>query len=85
MVTCFLFLFSQTARPVLFDQQLVDQMIEDLEKVDLGSIGSQAMLSVTQDDTDSELNAECKHLPSFFPHTRASSGDSIRPVIKRRQ
>ncbi|XP_072182085.1 DNA-binding protein RFX6-like [Diadema setosum] len=49
---------AQTSRPVLFDQQLVDQMIGDLEKVDLGSIGSQAMLSVSQDDTDSELNTE---------------------------
>nr|XP_054757618.1 DNA-binding protein RFX6-like [Lytechinus pictus] len=49
---------AQTARPVLFDQQLVDQMIEDLEKVDLCSIGSQAMLSVSQDEADSELNTE---------------------------
>ncbi|XP_030848887.1 DNA-binding protein RFX6 [Strongylocentrotus purpuratus] len=49
---------AQTARPVLFDQQLVDQMIEDLEKVDLCSIGSHAMLSVSQDETDSELNTE---------------------------
>ena len=55
-----IFFFLQTARPVLFDQQLVDQMIEDLEKVDLCSIGSHAMLSVSQDETDSELNTECK-------------------------
>ncbi|XP_072016199.1 DNA-binding protein RFX6-like [Amphiura filiformis] len=55
--TSFLHL-TQTSRPVLFDQQLVDQMISDIEKVDLSSIGSQALLTTAADDSDMELNAE---------------------------
>ncbi|XP_071795529.1 DNA-binding protein RFX6-like isoform X2 [Asterias amurensis] len=55
--TSFLHL-AQTSRPVLFDQQLIDQMIADLDKVDLNSIGSQALLTANTDESDMELNAE---------------------------
>ncbi|XP_038053265.1 DNA-binding protein RFX6-like isoform X2 [Patiria miniata] len=55
--TSFLHL-AQTSRPVLFDQQLIDQMISDLDKVDLHSIGSQALLTASTDESDMELNAE---------------------------
>ncbi|PIK62355.1 putative DNA-binding protein RFX6 [Apostichopus japonicus] len=55
--TSFLHL-AQTARPVLFDQETVDQMGSDLEKVDLNNIGSQALLTTSTEDPDNELNAE---------------------------
>nr|XP_006815685.1 PREDICTED: DNA-binding protein RFX6-like [Saccoglossus kowalevskii] len=58
--TSFLHL-TQTSRPVLFDQQLVDQMIDDLDKVDLQSIGTQALISNASDsDQDNDLNTERK-------------------------
>ena len=47
---------------MLFDQQLIDQMIADLDKVDLNSIGSQALLTANTDESDMELNAECETL-----------------------
>ncbi|XP_016118455.1 DNA-binding protein RFX6-like, partial [Sinocyclocheilus grahami] len=51
--TSFLHL-AQIARPALFDQNVVTSMVNDIDKVDLNSIGSQALLSVTNDqDSDS--------------------------------
>ncbi|XP_062857551.1 DNA-binding protein RFX6 [Trichomycterus rosablanca] len=46
--TSFLHL-AQIARPALFDQTVVTSMINDIDKVDLNSIGSQALLSNTSD------------------------------------
>ncbi|ELT92343.1 hypothetical protein CAPTEDRAFT_220726 [Capitella teleta] len=40
---------AQTARPVLFDAQLVNQMISDLDKIDLHTIGSHAMCGSPED------------------------------------
>ncbi|XP_019639148.1 PREDICTED: DNA-binding protein RFX6-like isoform X1 [Branchiostoma belcheri] len=49
---------AQTSRPVLFDQQLVDQMIDDISEVDLTSIGSQALYTSTADGDQDADNAE---------------------------
>uniref|UniRef100_A0A8B9KV25 DNA-binding protein RFX6 n=1 Tax=Astyanax mexicanus TaxID=7994 RepID=A0A8B9KV25_ASTMX len=46
--TSFLHL-AQIARPALFDQNVVTSMVNDIDKVDLNSIGSQALLSNTSD------------------------------------
>ncbi|POI33015.1 hypothetical protein CIB84_003233, partial [Bambusicola thoracicus] len=57
--TSFLHL-AQIARPALFDQHVVNSMVSDIEKVDLNSIGSQALLAVSgSTDTDGEVYNEC--------------------------
>ncbi|XP_043930157.1 DNA-binding protein RFX6 [Protopterus annectens] len=53
--TSFLHL-AQIARPALFDQNTVNSMVSDIEKVDLNSIGSQALLSVAG-NTESDVEA----------------------------
>ncbi len=40
-------------------------MVNDIDKVDLNSIGSQALLSVTNDQ-DSDFYSECELLMAFF-------------------
>ncbi|OPJ73144.1 DNA-binding protein RFX6 [Patagioenas fasciata monilis] len=48
------------ARPALFDQHVVNSMVSDIEKVDLNSIGSQALLAVSgSTDSDGEVYSEC--------------------------
>ncbi|XP_067655645.1 DNA-binding protein RFX6-like [Haliotis asinina] len=54
--TSFLHL-AQTARPVLYDAQLVNQSIADIDRIDLSSIGSQA-LNNSKDGEETEVNAE---------------------------
>ncbi|OXB61944.1 hypothetical protein ASZ78_013989 [Callipepla squamata] len=57
--TSFLHL-AQIARPALFDQHVVNSMVSDIEKVDLNSIGSQALLAVSgSTDSDGEVYNEC--------------------------
>uniref|UniRef100_A0A8D0GWI7 DNA-binding protein RFX6 n=1 Tax=Sphenodon punctatus TaxID=8508 RepID=A0A8D0GWI7_SPHPU len=51
--TSFLHL-AQIARPALFDQHVVNSMISDIEKVDLNSIGSQALVLTVSSSTDSD-------------------------------
>ncbi|KAJ8298950.1 hypothetical protein KUTeg_023010 [Tegillarca granosa] len=56
--TSFLHL-AQTARPVLYDAQLVNQMIADIDRIDLNSIGTHALYTGTDNrDQDEEINAE---------------------------
>ncbi|WAR02388.1 RFX6-like protein [Mya arenaria] len=55
--TSFLHL-AQTARPVLYDAQLVNQMISDVDRIDLTSIGTHALNANNDGDQDIELNAE---------------------------
>ncbi|XP_029452303.1 DNA-binding protein RFX6 isoform X2 [Rhinatrema bivittatum] len=56
--TSFLHL-AQIARPALFDQNIVNSMVSDIEKVDLHSIGSQALLTGSGPaDSDSEAYTE---------------------------
>ncbi|XP_015356088.1 DNA-binding protein RFX6 [Marmota marmota marmota] len=56
--TSFLHL-AQIARPALFDQHVVNSMISDIEKVDLNSIGSQALLTISgSTDTESDIYSE---------------------------
>ncbi|KAG8444630.1 hypothetical protein GDO86_009694 [Hymenochirus boettgeri] len=56
--TSFLHL-AQIARPALFDQNVVNSMTSDIEKVDLYSIGSQALFtSCSSTDSDCEVYTE---------------------------
>ena len=49
----------QIARPALFDQHVVNSMVSDIEKVDLNSIGSQALLTIpSSTDTESDIYSE---------------------------
>lgn len=49
----------QIARPALFDQHVVNAMVSDIEKVDLNSIGSQALLTISNStDTESDIYSE---------------------------
>ncbi|CAH2252061.1 DNA-binding RFX6 [Pelobates cultripes] len=52
--------FEEIARPALFDQNVVNSMTTDIEKVDLYSIGSQALLtSCSGADSDCDVYTEC--------------------------
>ncbi|MBN3303242.1 RFX6 protein, partial [Amia calva] len=63
--TSFLHL-AQIARPALFDQNIVNSMVCDIEKVDLNSIGSQALLTVSSgSDQDSDLYSEYDSITVF--------------------
>ncbi|XP_066104481.1 DNA-binding protein RFX6 [Saccopteryx bilineata] len=63
--TSFLHL-AQIARPALFDQHVVNSMISDIEKVDLNSIGSQALLTISGNtDTDSDIYTEHDSITVF--------------------
>uniref|UniRef100_K1QGA6 DNA-binding protein RFX6 n=1 Tax=Magallana gigas TaxID=29159 RepID=K1QGA6_MAGGI len=56
--TSFLHL-AQTARPVLYDAQMVNQMIADVDSIDLNSIGTHALHNTNDGgESDLELNAE---------------------------
>ncbi|KAL8186442.1 UNVERIFIED_CONTAM: DNA-binding protein rfx6 [Gekko kuhli] len=63
--TSFLHL-AQIARPALFDQHIVNAMVADIERVDLHSIGSQALLTVSGSmDTDGEGYSEYDSITVF--------------------
>lgn len=52
----------QTARPVLYDAQMVNQMIADVDSIDLNSIGTHALHNTNDGgESDLELNAECEY------------------------
>lgn len=54
----------QIARPALFDQHVVNSMVSDIEKVDLNSIGSQALLTISgSTDTESDIYTERESSP----------------------
>lgn len=60
-------LHLQIARPALFDQHVVNSMVSDIEKVDLNSIGSQALLAVSgSTDSDGEVYSECKSVVIYL-------------------
>uniref|UniRef100_A0A452T6P6 DNA-binding protein RFX6 n=1 Tax=Ursus maritimus TaxID=29073 RepID=A0A452T6P6_URSMA len=63
--TSFLHL-AQIARPALFDQHIVNSMVSDIEKVDLNSIGSQALLTISgSTDTESDIYTEHDSITVF--------------------
>ncbi|KAM9383215.1 DNA-binding protein RFX6 [Phaethornis superciliosus] len=63
--TSFLHL-AQIARPALFDQHVVNSMVSDIEKVDLNSISSQALLAVSgSTDSDGEVYNEYDSITVF--------------------
>ncbi|XP_077979193.1 DNA-binding protein RFX6-like [Glandiceps talaboti] len=73
--TSFLHL-AQTARPVLFDQQLVDQMIGDVDRIDLQSIGTHALISSSNDgDSETDMNTE--------PCTTVSVLQEFKELLKK--
>lgn len=45
---------------MLYDAQLVNQMISDVDRIDLTSIGTHALNANNDGDQDIELNAERK-------------------------
>ncbi|XP_061100047.1 DNA-binding protein RFX6 [Conger conger] len=63
--TSFLHL-AQIARPALFDQNVVNSMVCDIDKVDLHSIGSQALLTISNSgEQDSDLYSEYDSIAVF--------------------
>ncbi|XP_032877941.1 DNA-binding protein RFX6 [Amblyraja radiata] len=63
--TSFLHL-AQIARPALFDQTVVNSMVADIEKVDLNSISSQALLAVSGGaDQEFELYSDYDSITVF--------------------
>ncbi|KAM3849868.1 DNA-binding protein RFX6 [Diretmus argenteus] len=63
--TSFLHL-AQIARPALFDQAVVTGMVMDIDKVDLSSISSQPLLSITATgDQDPDLYSEYDSIAVF--------------------
>ncbi|KAG9347508.1 hypothetical protein JZ751_005075, partial [Albula glossodonta] len=63
--TSFLHL-AQIARPALFDQNVVNSMVCDIDKVDLNSIGSQALLTISNGaEQDSDLYSEYDTIAVF--------------------
>lgn len=82
-MSCILSSLSQIARPALFDQAVVTSMVLDIESVDLSSINSQPLLSVSAaGDHDSDIYSECKandktedyDEESSYAHRMQSSG-----------
>ncbi|CAG5960140.1 unnamed protein product, partial [Menidia menidia] len=63
--TSFLHL-AQIARPALFDQAVVTSMVLDIDNVDLSSISSQPLLSITfSGDQDSDIYSEYDSITVF--------------------
>ncbi|XP_021570863.1 DNA-binding protein RFX6-like, partial [Carlito syrichta] len=63
--TSFLHL-AQIARPALFDQHVVNSMVSDIERVDLNSIGSQALLTISgSSDAESDIYTEHDSITVF--------------------
>uniref|UniRef100_A0A5F8AA61 DNA-binding protein RFX6 n=1 Tax=Macaca mulatta TaxID=9544 RepID=A0A5F8AA61_MACMU len=63
--TSFLHL-AQIARPALFDQHVVNSMVSDIERVDLNSIASQALLTISgSTDTESGIYTEHDSITVF--------------------
>ncbi|XP_034018353.1 DNA-binding protein RFX6 [Thalassophryne amazonica] len=63
--TSFLHL-AQIARPALFDQAVVTSMVFDIDNVDLSSISSQLLLSITSTgDQDSDMYSEYDSITIF--------------------
>lgn len=59
----------QIARPALFDQNVVNSMVCDIDKVDLHSIGSQALLTISNSgEQDSDLYSECKKVANLITY-----------------
>lgn len=56
---CIVFI-SQTARPVLANQEVVDHMVKDIEKLDSGNIGRQTVHTKTEKDCEDGFDNECK-------------------------
>ena len=61
--------FTKTSRPVLANQEIVDHMVKDIEKLDIGNNGRQTLQARTEKDCDDGFDNECKNkllAQSFF-------------------
>ena len=53
--------FPKTSRPVLANQEIVDHMVKDIEKLDIGNNGRQTLQARTEKDCDDGFDNECKN------------------------
>ena len=61
ILICIFYIFhAQTSRPVLSNQEIVDQMLNDLEKVDRGIFGTESLYTKSENDQDMDFDRECK-------------------------
>ena len=54
------FRHAQTSRPVLSNQEIVIQMLNDLDKVDRNIFGTESLYSKSENDQDMDFDRECK-------------------------
>ena len=57
IVSCICF---KTSRPVLANQEVVDHMVKDIEKLDNGGSGRAAVCTKTEKDCEDGFDKECK-------------------------
>lgn len=55
-----IFVSFQTSRPVLANQEVVDHMVKDIEKLDNGGNGRPALCTKTEKDCEDGFDNECK-------------------------
>lgn len=62
------FICFKTSRPVLANQEVVDHMVKDIEKLDNGSSGRSAVWTKTEKDSEDGFDNECKQTlkPQFY-------------------
>lgn len=53
--------FPKTSRPVLANQEIVDHMVKDIEKLDIGNNGRQTLQARTEKDCDDGFDNECEN------------------------
>lgn len=52
--------YFQTARPVLANQEVVDHMVKDVEKLDNGNSARQTVHTKTEKECEDGFDNECK-------------------------
>lgn len=58
--------FHKTSRPVLANQEIVDHMVKDIEKLDIGNNGRQTLQARTEKDCDDGFDNECENNVDSF-------------------
>lgn len=53
--------FPKTSRPVLANQEIVDHMVKDIEKLDIGNNGRQSLQARTEKDCEDGFDNECEN------------------------
>ncbi|TNN42860.1 DNA-binding protein RFX6 [Liparis tanakae] len=84
--TSFLHL-AQIARPALFDQAVVSSMVLDIDDVDLGSISSQPLLSISSTgDQDTDIYSECKRrscIQKVYSHDSITVFQELKELLRK--